>query len=107
MRSFALRQQHAQARELGNKLSQSAQKWSGGDRTARQDVVAALRALVATYPSHIWNEEYVLFPLAGKLLSLQDVEELGQRFSQADAELGADALQRFTGLASRLAENVR
>ena len=45
---------------------------------------------MALYPSHIWKEDYLLFPLAGKVLTPEDQQELMDKFDKVERELGLD-----------------
>ena len=49
--------------------------YAAGEPPALNNLVKSLRALVALYPSHIWKEDYLLFPLAGKVLTPEDQQD--------------------------------
>jgi len=74
--------------------------------TDRLLCVYCLRALVAFYPSHIWKEDYLLFPLAGKVLTPQDQQDLMDKFETVERELGLDVHERFDKLAAELERKV-
>jgi len=40
--------------------------------------------LVELYPGHIWKEDYLLFPLAGKVLSPADHVALSKQFEEVE-----------------------
>jgi hemerythrin-like domain-containing protein len=45
----------------------------------RYRVVALLRRFVELYPTHIWKEDYLLFPMAQQNLSEVEQEDLAAR----------------------------
>jgi hemerythrin-like domain-containing protein len=57
---------------------------------------------VTFYPSHIWKEDYLLFPLAGRLLTLEDQQALAGKFEEVEHELGHEVHERFEELAAKL-----
>jgi hemerythrin-like domain-containing protein len=61
---------------------------------------------VAFYPSHIWKEDYLLFPLAGKVLTPQDQQELMDKFETVERELGLDVHEGFDKVAAELKRKV-
>ena len=66
----------------------------------------ACATLVAFFPSHIWKEDYLLFPLAGKVLTPEDQRELMEKFETVERELGLDVHERFEKVAAELDRRV-
>jgi hemerythrin-like domain-containing protein len=87
-------------------LADAIRDYAAGEPPARENLAKSLRALVAFYPSHIWKEDYLLFPLAGKILTLEDQQELMDKFETVDRELGLEIHERFTKLAADLERKV-
>ena len=77
-----------------------------GEPPAREDLVKSLRALVAFYPNHIWKEDYLLFPLAGKVLTPEDQQELMNKFETVERELGIEGHEGFDKVATELEPEV-
>ena len=80
--------------------------YAAGEPPARDNLVKSLRALVALYPSHIWKEDYLLFPLAGKVLTPEDQQDLMHKFDMVDRELGLDVREGFDKVATELERKV-
>lgn len=86
----ALEDEHKQARVLGNRLAEAvAQLKSQGFTAAKESLTRALRELVALYPGHLWKEDYLLLPMADKLLSHEDQEKLVKDFDGVEAGIQA------------------
>ncbi|MGA2726091.1 MAG: hemerythrin domain-containing protein [Bryobacteraceae bacterium] len=75
-----LTMEHQKGRVMVGELADAIRGCAAGEPSAREDLVKSLRALVAFYPNHIWKEDYLLFPLAGKVLTPQDQQEPASRF---------------------------
>ena len=90
-----LHNDHLKGRVLVGELSDAIEAYAAEDRSGRRSVIPALRALVAFYPDHIWKEDYLLFPLARKVLSSMDERILTQHFEQLEAGVGSGAHQRY------------
>lgn len=54
-------------------------------------VVSTLRALAELYPDHIWKEDYLLLPMAEKLLSEEDQLVLADALGMIDSAKGTAA----------------
>jgi hemerythrin-like domain-containing protein len=65
-------------------------------------LVATLRDIVRLYVDHIWKEDYLLLPMANKVLSEDDHATLRQQFNSIDAGLGAGKHQNLDQLSVRL-----
>jgi hemerythrin-like domain-containing protein len=63
-------------------------------------------ALVALYPSHIWKEDYLLFPLADKVLTSEDQQELLDKFEAVEREFGVDVIEGFDKVVAELEKKV-
>ncbi len=101
-----LTMEHQKGRVMVGELADAIRGYAAGEPPARDDLVKSLRALVAFYPNHIWKEDYLLFPLAGKILTPQDQQELMDKFETIERELGLDALEGFDKLATELERKV-
>jgi hemerythrin-like domain-containing protein len=54
---------------LGAQLAEAVQLYKAQDSDAGPRLIRTLRDLVELYPGHIWKEDYLLFPMANKVLS--------------------------------------
>ena len=80
--------------------------YAAGEPPARENLVKSLRALVTLYPSHIWKEDYLLFPLAGKVLTPEDQQDLMDKFDKVERELGLDVHEVADRVAAELERRV-
>jgi hemerythrin-like domain-containing protein len=97
-----LTMEHQQGRVMVGELDDAIRSYAAGGPPARENLVKSLRALVAFYPSHIWKEDYLLFPLAGRRLALEDQQALAGKFEEVEHELGHEVHERFEKLAAKL-----
>ena len=101
-----LTMEHQKGRVMVGELAEAIRGCAAGEPPARENLVKSLHALAAFYPSHIWKEDYLLFPLAGKVLTPQDQQELMDKFETVERELGLDVHERFDKLAAELERKV-
>jgi hemerythrin-like domain-containing protein len=98
--------EHQKGRVMVGELADAIRGYAAGESPARENLVKSLRALVAFYPSHIWKEDYLLFPLAGKVLTPEDQQELTEKFETVERELGLDVLEGFDKMVAELERKV-
>ncbi len=101
-----LTMEHQKGRVMVGELADAIPGYAAGEPLAREIVVKTLKALVAFYPNHIWKEDYLLFPLAGKVLTPEDQQELMEKFESVDRELGIGAHEAFDKVAAELERKV-
>jgi hemerythrin-like domain-containing protein len=80
---------------------------SGG--AVRETLVSTLQALAEFFPDHIWKEEYLLLPMAEKVLSEGDKNSLADSLNLIGSMKGAEArhaVERFNGAIHRCMDNV-
>ena len=96
-----LHHEHEKGRALLTQLDDAAQVLSSSG-AAKDTVVITLRSLVTLYVGHIWKEEYLLLPMANKVLLEDDDAKLCEQFASVDTSLGGVKLQQLEQLAARL-----
>ena len=101
-----LTMEHQKGRVMVGELADAIRGYDAGEPPARGNLVKSLRALVAFYPNHIWKEDYLLFPLAGKVLTPEDQQELMDKFETVERELGLDVHEGFDKVAAELERKV-
>ena len=101
-----LTMEHQKGRVMVGELADAIRGYAAGEPPARENLIKSLRALVAFYPSHIWKEDYLLFPLAGKVLTPEDQQELMDKFETVERELGLDVHEGFDKEAAELERKV-
>ena len=99
-----LTMEHAKGRQMVTEFAEAIRAWTLGvnGATVRETLVKTLRGLATFYPAHIWKEDYLLFPLAGRLLTPEDQQELIGKFEGVDGEIGLEVRARLEHLAEEL-----
>lgn len=99
----ALEDEHKRGRVLGNKLAEAVAKLkSDGLAAAKESLTSTLHDLIALYPGHLWKEDYLLIPMAEKLLSREDQEELVKNFDEVEAGIKAGYHERLDAFPAAL-----
>jgi len=98
--------EHEKGRAMVGELADAIRGYAAGEPAARENLVKSLRELVVFFPSHIWKEDYLLFPLAGKVLTPDDQRELMDKFETVDRELGLDVHAGFEKVLAELDRRV-
>lgn len=80
-------------RTLVDKLGDALEVYDKSAGTATSTLANTLRALTELYPDHIWKEDYLLLPMAEKLLSEGDQQVLAQTLRIIDSVKGSAARQ--------------
>lgn len=96
--------EHERGRTLVAQLAQAIDAYASGTVPAKDAATEPLRGLIELYPSHIWKEEYLLFPMSHKVLSAADQQQLLGKFAEVDAAIGPEVHQRFERMAEELAQ---
>lgn len=97
---------HEKGRKLMADLKRDIALYERIPSEGRQGLIATLRKLIELYPSHIWKEDYLLFPMAEKLLSESEQKELSAQFAKHEAQIGTDVHHGFEQLAGRILEMI-
>lgn len=101
-----LNHEHAKLRALVAQYPDAVEMYVATQGAARASLVETVRALVEILPGHIWKEDYLLLPLADKVLTPEEHESLLAQFAQVDTEMGVPGPQGFEPLAEDLEEAV-
>lgn len=102
----ALKGEHAKSRQLLDELNSATASYISDPERGRLTLIQVLQSLVALYPAHIWKEDYLLFPMADKILRDADQQLLLQQFDVAEERLGAHTRESFQKLADDLSQRV-
>lgn len=97
----ALIAEHQKGRALVSELAEATKAYRGNP-LVRESLVKSLGGLTELYPNHIWKEEYLAFPMADKILSLDEQRDLYEKFEMVEKEIGLDVHQRFEQFAVEL-----
>lgn len=98
----SLRHEHQRAQVLIQKLANASAQYTTNIHAGHAPLLAVLRELAGFYPAHIWKEEYLLFPLARKVLSEQDDQRLLKEFSSVEADIFSRVHESYEQLATEL-----
>ncbi len=98
----ALKKEHEKGRELLRQLAGARDEYSASNGSRKELLLPPLRGLVELYPTHIWKEDYLLMPLADKLLSSAEQQRLNQQFENVEAALGPSVHDELEEMATRL-----
>jgi hemerythrin-like domain-containing protein len=98
----ALKHEHVAGRALVTDLATIVTDSRAGVDVSRQALVKCLQGLVALYPSHIWKEDYLLFPMTRKVLDDLEQSRLAAEFDSVDATFGPEKLRHFEEWADAL-----
>lgn len=99
----ALEHEHERGRALGAQLSEAVQLYKAqGLATAKPLLIQTLRDPVDLYPAHIWKEDYMLIPMANKVLSDGDQRKLAEEFEQVEAQIGTGVHERMEAVPAAL-----
>jgi len=92
---------HALLAQLDDAIQAFLQSGAG-----RETLVSTLRDLVRLYVDHIWKEDYLLLPMADKILSQDDHATLRQQFSSIDTGFGTGKNQHLQQVFVRLEQSL-
>jgi hemerythrin-like domain-containing protein len=85
-----LTSEHRHSHALLNQLEMASASYRYGDVNARLVLLDLLKSLTELYQHHIWKEEYLLFPMAKKVLGATDYETLSAQFGAIESSIGVD-----------------
>jgi len=98
---------HDRGRRLMADLKQTSEAYIRSGNTGKKALIGTLHRLIELYPAHIWKEDYLLFPMTGKILSDTDQEALAREFEQHESEIGSDVHHGFEQLSESLVARIR
>ncbi len=101
-----LNHEHAKLRALVSQYTDAVEVYITTEGAARASLIATIHSLLELLPGHIWKENYLLFPLAEKVLTPEEHESLLAQFEQVESELGPGIHHGFERLADNLTEAV-
>ena len=101
--------EHAQGRHLAQLLGTATLKLQAGDERRREQVILSATDYIKLFRQHIYKEEFLLSPLAERVIPVEQQANLGQSFERMQVEeFGEDVHEKYFGLAQRLEkESVR
>jgi hemerythrin-like domain-containing protein len=100
-----LNHEHEKGRLLVQSLAQSAAAYEQDESASKDTLLKTLRALADLYQNHIWKEDAMVFPMAEKVLTAADQQELSEKFAEVDSAIGLDVRARLENFARGLASD--
>jgi DUF438 domain-containing protein len=94
--------EHAQARELVERIDAAAKGYVDGDRSRLGALKEAFGAYAALNKQHYWKENDILYPLANRIFSPEDGAEILDEIDEIEQELGPGARERYWKLAEEI-----
>jgi hemerythrin-like domain-containing protein len=102
----ALRHEHERSRALTQELVQASAEYATNRHDGSSALSEVLRNIAQFYPAHIWKEEYLLFPMARKVLSEEDDQRLLKEFKSVESDIFSYAHESYEQLATELEDRV-
>lgn len=92
--------EHSRGRALAMEFEVASNAYIA-DSHNKDALIKVLKNMADLYPSHIWKENYMLLPMADKLLSSPEQESLCADFERLESLLGPDVHAGFERFAAR------
>ena len=102
----ALRHEHERSRVLTQELVKASAEYAANRHDGSSALSEVLRNIAQFYPAHIWKEEYLLFPMARKVLSEEDDQRLLKEFKSVESDIFSYAHESYEQLATELEDRV-
>ena len=102
----ALRHEHERSRVLTQELVRASAEYAANRHDGSSALSEVLRNIAQFYPAHIWKEEYLLFPMARKVLSEEDDQRLLKEFKSVESDIYSYAHESYEQLATELDDRV-
>jgi hemerythrin-like domain-containing protein len=100
--------EHELGREYTRGMRAAAEKWEQGDKSARAEVVENASAYVALLRQHILKEDQILFPMADRVIPLNDHPAVLVGFEHVEhEETGEGIHEKYLALANALGNEIR
>lgn len=87
---------------LVTQLSNAVEVYDKSSGTVSDTLTTTLRSLAEFYPGHIWKEDYLLLPMAEKLLCEGDQQVLTEALRKIDSAKGAEARRTVEQLSTAM-----
>lgn len=99
--------EHEEGRRFTRSMRQAAEKVANGEIDASNDIVTNALGYVKLLRQHIQKEDYILFPMAGKIIPAEKQAQVNSSSDQIDQEIGEGEHHKYLALAERLELDAR
>ncbi len=94
---------HEQGRIFTRGMRAAAERLQTGEAAAQADVIQNARGYAALLRQHIFKEDNILFPMAGKVIAAAQQERMSEDFEHVEhEETGEGVHEKYLGLAEAL-----
>jgi DUF438 domain-containing protein len=94
--------EHEQGRSLLHELVPLATNYLAGNRQALDDLRTAFGRYSSLLKDHFWKENDILYPMARRVMSDADAQEVVAGIEATEAALGPETRAKYYGLAERV-----
>lgn len=95
--------EHAEGRRLAQGMRQATERFQAGDIRMRDTLVQTAKAYISLIRHHITKEDKVLFPMANKVIPVDQQETILSGFEPYDKDASGEGMHdKYYGLADRL-----
>ena len=95
--------EHEQGRAFTRGMRQAAEAWQAGDAAAKAEVVRNALGYAALLRQHIQKEDQILFPMAGRVIPLDEQDAVVEDFETVEhEETGEGVHEKYLALAEGL-----
>lgn len=99
--------EHEQGRVFTSGMRQAAKALQGGDAAAASEVVRNARGYASLLRQHIQKEDQILFPMAGRLIPLDEQDSILEGFETVEhEETGEGIHEKYLALADDLEKEI-
>ncbi len=100
--------EHELGRQYTRGMRAAAEKWAQGDESAKAAVVENVSAYVALLRQHILKEDQILFPMADRVIPLNEHAAVLTGFEHVEhEETGEGVHEKYLALAHALGEEIQ
>jgi len=101
-----LKMEHQQGRSIVKALNSAVQRYRQGEEGAARGISAVLNDAAELYTAHIWREDFLLFPMSGKVLVDEDRASLAKDFGKVQERFDSAFRERYERLVDSLEARV-
>lgn len=91
--------EHVQGRAYTRSICRASENLERGDQSAQRDLINAARGYAALLRQHIYKEDNILFPMAGRAIPVQEHDQILNDFVKIEAEeIGEGVHEKYEAL---------
>lgn len=99
--------EHEQGRKYIKAMRTAAEEMEKGDSSAAGRVIENARGYIALLRQHIMKEDNILFPMADRVIPVNEQEKVGEDFEKVEEEeTGAGVHEKYLGMAEALQKEI-